>query len=448
MNEKIIQGDIESRVREVLFPLFERYDMDSSNLDAILKWKPIVLILGNYSSGKSTFINELLGKEIQRTGQAPTDDSFTVITAPGPEDTVGEVRGTALVNNDRLPFSSLKSYGEQFLAHFRMKFVESPLLENLVIVDSPGMMDSVTEKGRGYDFLGVIGDFTRLADLIVLMFDPHKAGTIKETYSTIRNTLPGTSGEDRIVFVMSRIDDCDNLADLVRSYGTLCWNLSQMTGRKDIPRIYLTYSPSATGNSESLEVWMDERKELSEKILAAPELRVSNILQHVDKRTGELKMVIEAMVRFSQGGRRLLKRMTLITLILSLISIALLDIILNNLTGFPTETLISAIISGSFAIRHTPVPAAGLGLIIIITGFIFSRVIFPIYSKKFQKNVDRLILFDTPYKEHTWARAKNSVLSLVERATWGDIFYSNIKNFETIERFTSEDLQSYFKSIK
>ena len=40
MNEKTLQGTIESKVREVLFPLFERYDMDAGNLDAILKWKP------------------------------------------------------------------------------------------------------------------------------------------------------------------------------------------------------------------------------------------------------------------------------------------------------------------------------------------------------------------------------------------------------------------------
>ena len=448
MNEKTLQETIENRVREILFPLFERYEMDSSNLEAILKWKPIVLILGNYSSGKSTFINELLGKNIQRTGQAPTDDSFTIITAPGPEDTAGEIRGAALVNDDRLPFSSLKSYGEQLLAHFRLKYVDSPLLENLVIVDSPGMMDSVTEKGRGYDFLGVIGDFTKLADLIVLMFDPHKAGTIKETYSTIRNTLPGTSGEDRIAFVMSRIDDCDNLADLVRSYGTLCWNLSQMTGRKDIPRIYLTYSTSATNKPESLEVWMDERKELSEKILSAPELRVSNILQRVDKQTNELKMVIEAMIRFCKGGRRLLKRVALATLFLSLLSISLLDILLNRLTGFPAETLVSEIISRSVNIQHLPIPAAGLCLSVIIMGFILSKIIFPIYSRKFQKNVDQIIQSDTPYQEHTWTMAKESVLTLVKRSTWGDIFYSHQKNIDKIEMFIDEDLQEYFKSIK
>ena len=35
---------------------------------------PIVLLLGNHSSGKSSFINYVLGREVQTTGVAPTDD--------------------------------------------------------------------------------------------------------------------------------------------------------------------------------------------------------------------------------------------------------------------------------------------------------------------------------------------------------------------------------------
>ena len=41
---------------------------------------PSVLCLGNHSSGKSSFINHLLGEDIQKTGLAPTDDGFTIIT--------------------------------------------------------------------------------------------------------------------------------------------------------------------------------------------------------------------------------------------------------------------------------------------------------------------------------------------------------------------------------
>ena len=42
---------------------------------------PMVFVLGNHSSGKSTFINFLTGRRIQETGVAPTDDGFTVISA-------------------------------------------------------------------------------------------------------------------------------------------------------------------------------------------------------------------------------------------------------------------------------------------------------------------------------------------------------------------------------
>lgn len=46
---------------------------------------PMVFLLGNHSSGKSSFINYVLQSRIQECGVAPTDDKFTVI-AGGDED--------------------------------------------------------------------------------------------------------------------------------------------------------------------------------------------------------------------------------------------------------------------------------------------------------------------------------------------------------------------------
>lgn len=46
---------------------------------------PFVFLVGNHSSGKSSFINYVLGRNVQTAGVAPTDDCFTVI-APGPID--------------------------------------------------------------------------------------------------------------------------------------------------------------------------------------------------------------------------------------------------------------------------------------------------------------------------------------------------------------------------
>ena len=46
---------------------------------------PFVFLVGNHSSGKSSFINYILGRPVQVAGVAPTDDTFIVIL-PGPQD--------------------------------------------------------------------------------------------------------------------------------------------------------------------------------------------------------------------------------------------------------------------------------------------------------------------------------------------------------------------------
>ena len=57
-----------------------------SHLTFACKSLPFCLLVGNHSSGKSSFINYVMKRDIQKAGVAPTDDTFTVIT-PGPVDT-------------------------------------------------------------------------------------------------------------------------------------------------------------------------------------------------------------------------------------------------------------------------------------------------------------------------------------------------------------------------
>ena len=82
-----LRTDLLAMVEEYLTPVALRYGYSDTPLEANIKWRPLVLVLGNYSSRKSTLINDFLGANIQATGQAPTDDSFTLITyddtAPG-----------------------------------------------------------------------------------------------------------------------------------------------------------------------------------------------------------------------------------------------------------------------------------------------------------------------------------------------------------------------------
>ncbi len=171
-SEKELLQKLEKLLKGKIQPLFARYGQDIENLLAPLRWKPLVLIIGNYSSGKSTLINELLERHVQRVGQSPTDDSFTIISSPERAGEEKEIPGGSVVADDRLPFECLRAFGEKLSSHVRLKYVEAPILENLAIIDTPGMLDSVTEKDRGYDYLNVVGELARLSDMIILMFDP------------------------------------------------------------------------------------------------------------------------------------------------------------------------------------------------------------------------------------------------------------------------------------
>lgn len=446
MNEQTLQREIQNRVEKKLFPLLEEYSLDSGELAMVLKWKPIVLLLGNYSSGKSTLINELLDQEIQLTGQAPTDDSFTVITAPASNEKYGLVNGASLVNDDQLPFSRLKAYGEKLSSHFQMKLIDSPLLENLAIIDTPGMLDSVTEKGRGYDFTKVIGEFALISDLVVLMFDPHKAGTIKETYTTIRGTLPETSAEDRVVYVMSRIDECDNLGDLIRSYGTLCWNLSQMTGRKDIPRIFLTFSPTVRRKTKALEAWVDERNQLKDKILAAPGHKISHILHLLDRKLHELKLVTEAMAGFTKGGRRVLRRAFKKTIIGGIGAFVLIDLFFAMMTGSAARSFLLGLLSGTGAIHSLALPLMGTLIYGVVSVLWVTKWRLPRYFSACREDIDGIVSLTTPYQEYIWQRVRNTVSALISKPDIGirTLRYPHQKNLERVDRFIREDLKKYF----
>ena len=444
---KKLQGEIQKRSIARLGPLFSRYQLDQTTLESALKWKSIVLLLGNFSSGKSTLINELFVTDIQRTGQSPTDDSFTVLTAPEPGSAPKETPGSTLVNDERLPFSPLKKYGEQFTSHFNMKQIDSPQLENMAIIDTPGMLDAVTEKDRGYDYNGVIGDLASLADLVILMFDTHKSGTIREVYDTIRNTLPGSSGEDRVIFVMSRIDECDNPGDLIRSYGTLCWNLSQMTGRKDIPRIFMTYSPVLSKAPEEMGAWNNERSELKDKILAAPTLRINHILQHIDTQAHELRLVAETFTNFSQKGRILLKMAGRITGAIAVFFFLFLDIIVREFAGLPTTTLISSLLAGTVGWENFFLPLVGAGSSIFFMFLLFSRFQFVRLKRQAVAKPADLVDLDTDYSRQQWARIEDHVKTLLNKAKIKDVVIGHQGNLSRIDRFINTDLQEYYKKI-
>ncbi len=387
-------------------------------LEVKVRWRPLVLVLGNYSSGKSTLINELLGADVQKTGQAPTDDAFTVLTGPvnqrSADGKVLEERdGNVLLNDPQYPFEVLQRHGQRFSSHFRLKVVDAPILEDLAIIDTPGMLDSMAERDRGYNYQDVIGDLAQIADLVLVLFDPHKAGTVRESHQSLRETLPLHTLEDRVVFVLNRIDECTNLSDLLRVYGTLCWNLSQMTGRKDIPQILMTYSSRAAvharvQSSPHLELLENERARLLEVITSAPKHRLDHLASFFELHCERLTHFLEAKMSYLLGRRRVIRNSYVFGFGLALLSSVAVGGWLRFLSGI--EWLQSDWVAGAVAL-----------VVLIVFLFAHQWLVISGRQRRYRlatlRELNELTPLTTQRRRDSWAAVQPLVKSYVERSS-------------------------------
>lgn len=425
-----LRTELLQMVADHLTPVALRYGYSEAPLETNIKWRPQVLVLGNYSSGKSTLINEFLGGYIQPTGQAPTDDSFTVITYDdsvpdnAPVQITEERDGKFLLNDPEYPFETMKKHGQRFASHFRLKKVNSPFLTSLAIIDTPGMLDSITERDRGYNYQEVIGDLAQLADLVLVIFDAHKAGTVREAYISIRETLPSRTFEDRVLFVLNRIDECTSLDDLLRVYGTLCWNLSQITGRKDIPMIRLTYSKHAAASSADqsehdtsyLSYLENQREELKRAIFQAPRHRLDHLATFVETHGERLSHFLEALVNYRRGLRMFRLK--------------------HTLTGFFVSSLCGG--AAAFAMMMTNLfPAvdqrmligAG-GIVAVVVLFLWMTLLLKYSSSRFHRNrlrdLDALTQIGNQTQRDSW-EAIRDLVSVYLKKTAGRFSLRQVK---------------------
>ncbi|MFW5901763.1 MAG: dynamin family protein [Thermodesulfobacteriota bacterium] len=446
-----LRAEMVSMVESHLSPIAQEYGYSDVPLETTIKWRPLVLVLGNYSSGKSTLINEFLGADIQAIGQAPTDDSFTIIThddsVPDTEAVkITEQRdGKFLLNDPEYPFEVLKKHGQRFAAHFRLKKVNSPFLRNLALIDTPGMLDSITERDRGYNYQEVIGDLAHLADLVLVLFDPHKAGTVREAHTSLRETIAMRTYEDRVLYILNRIDECASLSDLLHVYGTLCWNLSQITGRKDIPPIHLTYSSRASqrpvaqaNNGHSfLHFLENQRKQLKDAVLQAPRHRLDNMATFVETHAERLSHFLEAILSYRQRVRKFRFKFTFIGVLLSLAAggAAIFGGFNLGIFGGPTDPL--AMTGG----------VGALVLFMVFWTLLPMRYIHAAFHRNYLKNIDHLIPLETQTRRDSWQSVRDLVYTWLKK-TNGRFSLSRVRHqHQEVDRVYAEGTRDIRRAL-
>ncbi|MEZ4431426.1 MAG: dynamin family protein [bacterium] len=301
---KPIAERIEHLYRDIIDPVGERFAFPRAPHAGEVGGPPMVLIIGNHSSGKSSFINHLLGKPVQTTGLAPTDDAFTVLAYGEP----GERDGRAIVSDPDLAFTGLAHFGPTFLSHFRRKTRPIELLRTVHLVDTPGMIDSAREdSGRGYDFTGAVRWFAERAELVLMFFDPDKPGTTGETLEVFNSALGDLSHKLRVV--MNKVDMFRSIEDFARAYAALCWNLAKVMPRKDLPLIYTTYTPMSELPIGTLprDDFDRARVTLIEEIRETPERRADTMITRLSEHADRLELharIVDAAVSDARASRR------------------------------------------------------------------------------------------------------------------------------------------------
>mmetsp|Transcript_11094 Transcript_11094/g.31923 ORF Transcript_11094/g.31923 Transcript_11094/m.31923 type:complete len:538 (-) Transcript_11094:113-1726(-) len=288
--------------REKLLPMEEDHlfhQFYSPELtDADFASSPMVLLLGQYSTGKSTFIRHLLQRDYPglRIGPEPTTDKFVCVSY-GEADSV--TPGNALVVDKSLPFTQLSHFGNAFLSRLECARLPSPVLDGITLIDTPGVLSGEKQRiKRGYEFEAVVKWFSDRVDMILMLFDVSKLDISDE----FRRVIYATRGNDHKIHIILNKADGVTTQQLMRVYGALMWSLGKVVDTPEVSRVYVgSFWDDPLKNENLRELFEQEENDLYTRIAQLPRSASVRKVNDLIKRA-RLAMVHACLLDYFQSN--------------------------------------------------------------------------------------------------------------------------------------------------
>ncbi|XP_072909017.1 uncharacterized protein [Hemitrygon akajei] len=198
--------------------------------------KIIVMLMGNHSAGKSSFINWYIEEHIQKTGVATETQGFTFITSGKKRESLtGKATLHLYPHFQKLEqIKGLEEYLSTEVSTSKQKKF------NLVIfIDTPGLVDG--DMTYEFDVDKALIQLGEQADLIFVFFDPMGQALCKRTLNVVEK-LNENQG-DKIKFYLSKADEAGPETDRQRVMMQIVQELCKRPGLNkcgfDMPTIYI-----------------------------------------------------------------------------------------------------------------------------------------------------------------------------------------------------------------